>query len=185
MKSPSKRHGGLFLACAVATVVGLLVGCATNRTAGRQLDDGTITSKIQSKLTADPEINSTNIDVDTFEGVVTLRGEVEKEYARDEAERLARDTRGVVDVDNRIQVVSATDEDDSTVSDGWITTKIKSKLTADPELNPFNIDVDTLNGVVTLSGAVASEAKRAEAEKLARATKGVVDVVNDLKIRTR
>ncbi len=185
MKSRRKRYSRLLLACTVATVVGLLVACATNRTTGRQLDDATITSKIQSKLIADQAINSTNIDVDTFDGVVTLRGEVEKEYARDEAERLARDTRGVVGVDNRILVVSAATEDDSTVSDSWITTKIKSKLTADPELNPFNVDVDTLNGVVTLSGAVVSEAKRAEAEKLARATKGVVDVVNDLQIQTR
>lgn len=170
---------------AVALLTVLVVGCATNRTAGRQLDDATITSKIQAKLTADTEINSTNVDVDTFDGVVTLRGEVEKQYTRDEAERLARNTDGVLGVDNRLRVVSAAEEDDQTVSDSWITTKIKSKLTADPELNPFNIDVDTLDGVVTLSGAVASEAKRAEVERLARGTRGVVDVVNELQIRPR
>ena len=71
------------------------------------------------------------------------------------------------------------------MSDGWITTKIKSKITADPELNPFNIDVDTQDGVVTLSGTVASADRRAEAEKLARGTKGVVDVINELVVRKR
>lgn len=185
MRRDQTKYGcRLFTVCAGITLATLLVGCATNRTAGRQLDDATITSKIQSKLAADPEINPTNIDVDTFNGRVTLRGEVEKNYARDEAGELARNTEGVLGVDNEIRVVSAAEEDDSTVSDAWITTKIKSKITADPELNPFNIDVDTQDGVVTLSGAVSSVAKRAEAEKLARATKGVVEVVNDLEIHS-
>jgi osmotically-inducible protein OsmY len=42
--------------------------------------------------------------VDTLDGVVTLSGKVKDPVARAEAEKLARDTKGVIDVDNRIQV---------------------------------------------------------------------------------
>ena len=68
------------------------------------------------------------------------------------------------------------------LDDATITVKIKSKLAADPEVNALGIDVDTRDGVVTLTGRTASEAARQEAEKLARGTEGVRDVRNYLEI---
>lgn len=171
------------LALTGVLLVGLVTGCATNRSAGEQVDDGWITTKITSKLTSDPQVNPFKIDVDTTDGVVTLRGKVKKASVRQEAEDLARNTRGVKRVINEIEVVEPGDTEGDVVSDSWITTKIKSKLTADPQLNPFNIDVDTSGGVVTLSGKVKNDANRQEAEKLARDTRGVRRVVNELTIR--
>jgi len=165
------------LAVAVA-----LSACTTTRSAGQQLDDGTITTKIESKLTADPDINPTNVDVDTLNGVVTLRGEVEKESARTGAERLARETDGVVEVRNEIRVQGEPGEDDETLSDAAITVKIKTKLTADPDINPFNVDVDTLDGVVTLSGIVGKAENVERIEEIARETEGVVEVRNELQV---
>ncbi len=165
---------------ALGAVVLLGAACASTQTAGEQLDDSAITTKITTKLAADPEINPFNIDVDTMDGVVTLRGEVEKELARTEAESHARATKGVRSVHNEIRVVPEKYEDDEEGSDAWITTKVKAKLIADPQLNPFNIDVDTQDGVVTLSGRVKDNAARAEAEKLARDTEGVIRVANQL-----
>jgi osmotically-inducible protein OsmY len=69
--------------------------------------------------------------------------------------------------------------------DAEITAKIKSKLTADPEVNPFTIDVDTVNGRVTLNGVVRTEGQREEAEKHARNTEGVVEVENLLEVGER
>lgn len=68
------------------------------------------------------------------------------------------------------------------VDDATITSKIKTKLAGDPEVNPFNIDVDTLDGVVTLSGEVRDPEARREAEELAWATRGVRDVVNEIRV---
>lgn len=169
-------------ACLVLVAVAALVatGCATTQPASTQLSDAEITVKVEAKLAGDPEINPFNIDVDTNEGIVTLSGAVEKKFARDEAERLARGTEGVRDVINDIRLGSRDLED--RVSDGWITTKIKTKLAADPELNPFNINVDCKEGVVTLAGRVKSDHAKAEAEKLARGTEGVVRVENRLKV---
>jgi osmotically-inducible protein OsmY len=182
----TRRKTRVKSATLLALAIGLIggVGCSSDRPADEQLDDGAITSKITAKLTADPEVNPFNIDVDTLNGVVTLRGEVEKERARTEAEQHARSTTGVVEVRNeiRIRVVSELAEADETGSDAWITTQIKAKITADPQLNPFGIDVDTLDGVVTLSGRVESEEDRLEAETLALDTEGVVSVDNRLEV---
>lgn len=69
--------------------------------------------------------------------------------------------------------------------DAEITARIKSKLTADPEVNPFTIDVDTVNGRVTLNGVVRTEGQREEAEKHARNTEGVLEVENLLEVGDR
>jgi hyperosmotically inducible protein len=58
-------------------------------------EDGTITMKIQSKYASDDVIKGRNIDVDTSRGVVTLKGQVDSARQRDQAEQLARETRGV------------------------------------------------------------------------------------------
>lgn len=68
------------------------------------------------------------------------------------------------------------------LSDSGITARVKAKLAADPQVNPFNIDVDTNEGVVTLTGRVERPEARAEAEKLAQDTDGVKDVVNLIKV---
>ncbi len=159
------------------------VACATNRPVKEQIDDSVITSKIEAKLGADPQVSGFNVGVDTMGGVVRLSGTVKTEEARQEAEKLARDTRGVVRVENDIEVGERTLGE--RLSDAGITTKIKAKLTADPEINPFNIDVDTNEGVVTLSGMVASEANKREAEDLARNTRGVREVNNRLQVKAK
>jgi osmotically-inducible protein OsmY len=69
------------------------------------MDSATITSKVKSKLAADPGINALFIDVDTDNGRVTLKGKVALAGQRDIAERIARQTEGVTDVVNQIQVV--------------------------------------------------------------------------------
>jgi len=70
----------------------------------------------------------------------------------------------------------------TTVDDAFITTKIKSKLTVSGDVNPFNIDVDTQNGVVTLSGRVTKPEAKAEAERIARETEGVREVHNNITV---
>ena len=71
------------------------------------------------------------------------------------------------------------------VDDAAITAAVKAKLAADMEINPFNIDVDTNEGVVTLQGRVDKEEARSKAEQLARETDGVSRVVNLVKVGDR
>ena len=66
------------------------------------------------------------------------------------------------------------------MSDAGITTKVKAKLAADSTVKATQINVDTKDKVVTLSGAVDSEAAKTQALALARGTEGVSDVVDNL-----
>ena len=62
------------------------------------------------------------------------------------------------------------------VDDTWITTKVKSSLLADSDVSGLDINVDTLNGVVTLQGQVESQAQIDTATRIARGIEGVTDV---------
>jgi len=68
------------------------------------------------------------------------------------------------------------------LDDASVTAKVKAKLIADPEVNAFHIDVDTLDGRVTLSGKVSSADQKAEAEKLASHTEGVKSILNMIQV---
>lgn len=67
-------------------------------------------------------------------------------------------------------------------SDAGITTSVKSQLTTDDLVKARNIDVDTNDRVVTLTGDVHSEQEEAKALEIARGTRGVVDVVDNLSV---
>jgi hyperosmotically inducible protein len=69
-----------------------------------------------------------------------------------------------------------------TIDDATITTQIKTALLNDPEVAGLKIDVDTFQGVVTLSGRVATRAEEAKAIEIARRTGGVKDVKSTLQI---
>jgi osmotically-inducible protein OsmY len=68
------------------------------------------------------------------------------------------------------------------VDDAAITAAVKAKLTAERLKNLIAVNVDTEQGVVHLKGTVPTEQDKMEAERRARATKGVVDVKNDLAV---
>ena len=68
------------------------------------------------------------------------------------------------------------------ITDGWITMKIHSQYVPDDALEDSDIDVDTENGVVTLSGTVASAAGQARAIAIAKATDGVKSVNDKLRV---
>jgi hyperosmotically inducible periplasmic protein len=70
------------------------------------------------------------------------------------------------------------------LSDAEITTAVKTKLLADKTVGGLKIDVDTKDGVVTLTGPVKSAAERSQALRLARETKGVKHVTNKLTLET-
>jgi hypothetical protein len=67
-------------------------------------------------------------------------------------------------------------------TDAGITTDVKTSLAADEAVSAFEIDVDTQEGVVTLTGDVESPTAKAQAVQIARMTEGVIDVVDNLRI---
>lgn len=70
------------------------------------------------------------------------------------------------------------------IDDTEITTKVKAAVLAMPGLETLQISVDTVKGVVTLSGLVDSQANRDTAETLAQGIEGVLQVDNKLAIKS-
>jgi osmotically-inducible protein OsmY len=70
------------------------------------------------------------------------------------------------------------------IDDAAITAAVKANLAKDDDVAAHNIDVDTLDGVVTLSGIVDSWNERSEAARIAAATDDVRSVVNNLQVKT-
>jgi hyperosmotically inducible protein len=64
------------------------------------------------------------------------------------------------------------------LGDGALTAKIKAKMALDDSVKALALDVDTVNGVVTVTGKVRSRAERERALALARETDGVRQVVD-------
>ena len=69
------------------------------------------------------------------------------------------------------------------VDDATITAKVNASLAADKDLSAIKIDVDTQNGVVTLSGPAPSATARERASEIARSVKGVNSVNNQLTVK--
>jgi osmotically-inducible protein OsmY len=69
------------------------------------------------------------------------------------------------------------------VDDAAITTAVKAKFVEDKSVDAGAIKVETLNGTVALSGFAKSGTEKAQAERIARSTKGVRDVRNNLTVR--
>lgn len=72
--------------------------------ASATMGDAAITAKVKSSIIAEPNIEAMNINVDTANGVVTLRGTVHSSAESDRVEDIARKTEGVKSVDNKLDI---------------------------------------------------------------------------------
>jgi hyperosmotically inducible protein len=80
------------------------------------------------------------------------------------------------------KIGGAAERSGEAITDAAVTTAVKSKFLADTSTPGLKIDVDTKNGVVTLTGTVPTRAEADRAVSLARDTNGVKSVVNNLKV---
>ena len=70
------------------------------------------------------------------------------------------------------------------VDDVAITSKVKADLLESHRVDGLDVNVDSMNGKVTLSGWASNPAEKATAGNIARSVKGVKSVNNQLKIKT-
>lgn len=153
---------------------------------GDVVDDATITAAVKSKLLWSKHTEGMDTKVETNAGKVELSGTVATKQAKQQAEKLAKNTDGVRSVANNLQVsdkpakgknADKNDADKGTViADSWITTKVKSTYMYSSNVAGADISVNTENGIVTLSGQVDSGAEQALAIELAQNIRGVKSV---------
>jgi hyperosmotically inducible periplasmic protein len=198
---------GMILASAL-----LIAACETTTTretasgAKPTLSDSELETKIKNGINTDSMIREANLSVkaDADDNQVTLSGTVPTEALRVRAVSLAKEAHPGIILTDRIVVKpaeltradyteekareardaakSAGEKIGSSLDDAWIHTKIVSKLIGNSTTPERKINVDVVDNVVTLRGAVQTAEQKAEAERVAKDTEGVKRVVNRLKV---
>jgi hyperosmotically inducible periplasmic protein len=147
--------------------------------------DTWVTTKVKTKLLAEPGLNPLKINVDTRDGIVTLFGNVNSANDRTVAEQQTRKIDGVKSVQNELQVVAESAEKTVAARDDQLQDAVKKRIGEREGLKDDNIDIEVKNGVVRLTGTVDGFGDRMTALTVARSTKGVKSVIDDLRIEQK
>ncbi|MCW3480405.1 BON domain-containing protein [Neisseriaceae bacterium JH1-16] len=148
--------------------------------AGRYLDDTTVTTKVKAALLADDQIKSLPISVETHKGVVQLSGFVVNQQQAWRASEAAAAVAGVKVVRNDLRLRGQGGSAGGYLSDAAITSKVKAALLEDKQVKSLAIGVKTDAGVVQLTGFVQSKGQIVRAGRVAAGVKDVKSVQNEL-----
>jgi osmotically-inducible protein OsmY len=154
-----------------------------------KVKDAWLHGKLEATLLFNEHLNSFAIDTDVKNGIAYLRGAVESDIDRDLAGEIAKSIDGITSVKNELTVNKAKAEmartgDNSKERQGFkqsvlnatLTARIKSQLLVNGNTAGMDINVDSSDGIVTLSGQVASDQERELAVRIAENTNGAKSV---------
>ncbi|MCV2368690.1 BON domain-containing protein [Roseateles oligotrophus] len=142
---------------------------------GHKRSDSEIAAAAETAFKWHALIPADRIQVVCEKGWVTLKGEVDWDYQRDNAERTTRSLTGVVGVTNSITLKPA-----AMLSD--VATRIKAALVRHADDEAKKIDVIISGKTATLRGNVHSWAERSAADTAAWSAPGITSVINELKV---
>lgn len=157
--------------------------------------DGWIESKLETALILNKHLNPFEIDIRVDNNMATLEGEVYSDIEKELAENIALGVEGIDSVTNKINVIEKPAKTavstapkgrsfSQYVADVTTTAAIKTELLASKNIKGLDIDVDTLNDTVTLSGKVTSLEEKALAQAIAAKHDDVKGVVNNLQVKS-
>jgi hyperosmotically inducible protein len=156
----------------------------TQRAPGEQIDDAALLTSVKSALVSDPVTEAGEINVDVNRGVVKLSGFVDSSKEKSAAGDIARKVDGVQSVQNDIAVKGGSSSAGEVVDDSILTAKVKAALIESSETKAHQINVETKEGVVQLSGFVDSAGAKSAATSVAKSVTGVKDVRNELSVKS-
>ena len=168
-------HISIFTLLAVSTVA----GCSSEPAKSPDVSDSIRKSLDQSGL------KDVKVSQDREKGVVTLEGDVPSDTDKSQAETIAKSIAVGQVVADQIAVVPPAAASDAKAINSDVDKGIEKNLDAALIQNRLNkhVKYEVKSGVVTLSGEVNSQAKRAYAEKVAAAVPNVQQVVNELQVK--
>ena len=170
--------------CGAAAVGGAAYGgykgATDERSIGTMVDDSVISTTVKTRMIADEFVKARHIDVDVLNGIVYLVGVVESASQKRMAADIARGVDGVRGVENQL-LVGRTSAG-QTLNDTILTSKIRTELIKDPDIRSTNIDVDTNNNIVTLTGIVRSQSEKNKILYVVQKVAGNRQVVDNLSV---
>lgn len=174
----------------LAALLAVAFGCSSTPNkegTGEFVDDAAVTAKVKAEILQTPLLKTSEINVETFKGMVQLSGFVGTQDEIATAAEVARKVKGVSEVRNDLQIKGKTSTNaqgpEEYIDDTAITAKVKSALLQASALKSAEISVETFKGVVQLTGFVGYQGEADTAAKLAAKVKGVKSVKNDIRIK--
>ena len=154
--------------------------------AAAENSDSWLIVKINTILLFHHNVSASDTKIFVDKGVVTLRGTATSLAQKELTAEYAQDIDGVKSVINEIKVVKAPDAPEQTagekIDDASITAQVKVLLVAHRSTSAIKTNVQTQDGVVTVSGYAKNDAEKSLVGKLVSDVKGVKSVVNNITI---
>ena len=151
------------------------------RTRGEVIDDRKIETLLKVNINKlDSRVKDVNIDINSFNGVVLLTGQLPSAQLREMAGDTASALKTVRQVHNQIQVAS-TPTIYSRINDDWIATKITSKIANSRKVEVNRVKIIVANREVFIMGLL-TETEAQQVTEMARATTGVEKVVRAIEV---
>jgi hyperosmotically inducible periplasmic protein len=168
----------VFVTLLTLFIVGTVAGCS-GTTKSPDVSDSIRKSLDQAGLQA------VSVSQDRDKGVVTLGGHVPSDSDKAQAESIATSIAGAQVVANQIGVIPPAAASEAKTVNSDLDEGIEKNLDAALIQYRFHkaVKYDVKNGVVTLTGEVNSQARRAQVEKLASGVPNVQQVVNELQVK--
>jgi hyperosmotically inducible protein len=147
--------------------------------------DAWISTKVKTTLLFHRSVSAMT-EVNTKDGIVTLKGDADNQAQKDLTTEYAKDVDGVKEVKNEMTVSKTLKKTHDTagekIDDASITAQVKMSLLFHRSTSAVNTKVETNNGVVTLSGKAGNAAEKDLVSKLVNDVKGVKSVKNQMTI---
>jgi hyperosmotically inducible protein len=175
--------GGLYYAYARnASMQGLF------RSVKETTQDATTTSKVRTALLLSKRASPFDIKAETSQGDVTLTGQVPSAEVSNVAGAIVQDTAGVKLVHNNLVINPQAERNPETerlgarVADLELKTVIGDSFSQSLELKDKHIDVQVKDRIVTLGGALETDAQKSSADQLSWQASGVQGVMNNIRV---
>ncbi len=196
IKEKGMMYRRLFFLSLLCIFPGILSGCAAvtlgsagatgyktatdERSIGTMIDDSVIASTVKTRMISDDFVKARYIDVDVLNGVVYLIGVVESSSQKRMAGDIARGVDGVRQVHNQLSIGETSPG--TILDDSVLTSKIKAELIKAKGVHSNNVDVDTVNGVVSLTGILSSHKEKNDVLYIVHKTAGNRRIIDNLSV---
>lgn len=141
------------------------------------VSDETVREAVSRAILYDPRVESETVMVANEGGEVVLRGTVDSIAARLTAERLAENTAGVADVENRLKVRLT-----GPVAEDKLHDRIEAAFVDDPLIDASAVNATVSDGSVWLYGSVDHYYEKGRVENVVAQIDGVTSIVNNLTV---